>query len=56
MRPCTCPLWQELGIGGDVVAVLFLRRLSFHAKALPYLMYSALEAAGAKTGKKIVLI
>jgi starch synthase len=47
---------RELGIGADEVAFLFLGRLSFHAKAHPYQMYRALEAAAAKTGKKIVLI
>ncbi len=40
---------------GDVV-VLFLGRLSFHAKAHPYPMYLALEQAARKTGQKIHLI
>jgi glycosyltransferase involved in cell wall biosynthesis len=44
------------GIGNDDVVVLFLGRLSFHAKANPYPMYLALEATARKTGKKIHLV
>jgi starch synthase len=36
---------QRLGIGGGDVAFLFLGRLSFHAKAHPQQMFSALERA-----------
>ena len=46
----------ELGIAEDEVAFLFLGRLSFHAKAHPYPMYVALEAAAKETGRKIALI
>ncbi|MFH1020057.1 MAG: glycosyltransferase family 4 protein, partial [Pseudomonadota bacterium] len=45
-----------LGIGEDEVVALFVGRLSFHAKAHPHAMYAALEAAAARTGKKIVLL
>ncbi|MDB5641421.1 MAG: glycosyl transferase group 1 [Hyphomicrobiales bacterium] len=45
-----------LGLAEDEVAFLFLGRLSFHAKAHPYPMYVALEAAAQETGRKIVLI
>jgi len=44
------------GIGDDDVVVLFLGRLSFHAKANPYPMYLALEATARKTGKNIHLV
>ncbi len=46
----------ELELADDEVAFLFLGRLSFHAKAHPYPMYVALEAAAKETGKKIALI
>jgi starch synthase len=46
----------ELGIAEDEIAFLFLGRLSFHAKAHPYPMYVALEAAAKETGRKIALI
>lgn len=46
----------ELGLAQDEVAFLFLGRLSFHAKAHPYPMYVALEAAAKETGRKIALI
>jgi len=45
-----------LGIGEDEVAVLFMGRLSFHAKAHPISMYMALERAARRTGKRIHLI
>ena len=40
----------------DTVAVLYVGRLSFHAKAHPLAMYQALEVAATKTKKDIVLI
>lgn len=46
----------ELGLAEDETAFLFLGRLSFHAKAHPYPMLVALEAAAREKGKKIVLI
>lgn len=45
-----------LNIAADEVAFLFLGRLSFHAKAHPFPMYEALEAAVAATGRKITLV
>lgn len=45
-----------LGIGDDEVVVLFMGRLSFHAKAHPIPMYMALERAARRTGKRIHLI
>jgi alpha-maltose-1-phosphate synthase len=47
---------QEFGIDEDEVAVLFLGRLSFHAKANPVPMYIGLEAAQRRTGKKVRLL
>jgi len=38
-----------LGIAPDDIAILFMGRLSFHAKAHPYPMYLALERAAAET-------
>ncbi len=46
----------SLGIGEDDVAVLFVGRLSFHAKAHPIPMYQALERAARRTGKRMHLI
>ena len=49
----------ELDIGDDVDVVLFLGRLSFHAKAHPLAMYRALEQAQrrrASQGRKTLLI
>lgn len=45
-----------LGIGEEDVAVLFMGRLSFHAKAHPIAMYLALERAARRTGKRFHLI
>jgi starch synthase len=47
---------HSLGIQDDEVVFLFLGRLSFHAKANPFPMYEALEAAAKKTDKRITLI
>ncbi|MBL6929072.1 MAG: glycosyltransferase [Rhodospirillales bacterium] len=49
-------LRASLGIEEDDVAVLFMGRLSFHAKAHPLPMYLALEEAARRTGKKIHLV
>ncbi|OGT79449.1 MAG: hypothetical protein A3H91_05770 [Gammaproteobacteria bacterium RIFCSPLOWO2_02_FULL_61_13] len=43
-------------IGADEIVVLFLGRLSFHAKAHPLPMYQALQAASVSTGKKVALV
>lgn len=45
-----------LGIAPDDIAVLFMGRLSFHAKAHPYPMYLALERAAKVSGKRLHLI
>jgi glycosyltransferase involved in cell wall biosynthesis len=47
---------QELGLGPEKLAVLFMGRLSFHAKAHPLAMYQALELAVQRSGKAVVLI
>jgi starch synthase len=47
---------KSLGVAPDVLVVLFMGRLSFHAKAHPLAMYQALEAASQRTGKEVVLI
>jgi len=46
---------RQLGIEDGDVAFLFLGRLSFHAKAHPQQMFSALERAG-KDGRQVHLI
>jgi len=46
---------ERLGIGADDVAFLFLGRLSFHAKAHPQQMFSALERAE-KGGRQVHLV
>jgi len=46
----------ELKIEEDEVVALFVGRLSFHAKAHPYAMFAALQAAQRRTGKRIVLL
>ena len=45
-----------LGVSADTLVVLFMGRLSFHAKAHPLAMYQALEAAARATGKSVVLV
>jgi starch synthase len=45
-----------LGVSPDSLVVLFMGRLSFHAKAHPLAMYQALEAAAQATGKSVVLV
>ena len=50
---------KELGVDHNTLVVLFMGRLSFHAKAHPLAMYQALERAAkqlAGSGKKIVLV
>lgn len=46
---------SQLNIGADDVAFLYLGRLSFHAKAHPQQMFSALERAD-KAGRQVHLI
>jgi len=45
-----------LGVSADTLVVLFMGRLSFHAKAHPLAMYQALESAAQATGKVVVLV
>lgn len=45
-----------LGVDEHTLVVLFMGRLSFHAKAHPLAMYQALEAAARATGKEVVLV
>jgi alpha-maltose-1-phosphate synthase len=47
---------NALGVGRGEVTVLFAGRLSFHAKAHPYPMLVALEAAAKRTGKHVNLL
>jgi starch synthase len=47
---------QTLGVDEHTLAVLFMGRLSFHAKAHPLAMYQALEQAAQATGKSVVLV
>ena len=45
-----------LGVSADTLVVLFMGRLSFHAKAHPLAMYQALEQAAQASGKPVVLV
>lgn len=47
---------SSLGIDEQTLVVLFIGRLSFHAKAHPLAMYEALERAARQTGKQVVLV
>lgn len=47
---------QQLGVGADDVVVLFVGRLSYHAKAHPLPMYLGLEAAAQRTGRRVHLV
>lgn len=47
---------RTLGIADDEVVALFVGRLSFHAKAHPHVMYTGLQAAAQRSGKKIALL
>ncbi len=49
-------LRRGIGIGESDVALLFLGRLSFHAKAHPLPMYLAAEEAAHRTGRRVHLI
>lgn len=46
----------RLGVGDDGLMVLFMGRLSFHAKAHPLAMYQALEMAAQATGRQVTLV
>ncbi|MEY4592173.1 MAG: hypothetical protein RIR18_1068, partial [Pseudomonadota bacterium] len=47
---------KAIGADKDTLVVLFMGRLSFHAKAHPLAMYQALEQAAKATGKNVVLV
>jgi starch synthase len=47
---------KKLGIGTSDVVALFVGRLAYHAKANPFPMYRALEAAAARTKVKVHLV
>ena len=47
---------NKLNIHPEDVVILFVGRLSFHAKAHPLVMYQALEQAASASGSKIVLV
>ncbi|GEM_PF-828988 len=59
-RPATpeqrCASRDHLGIANDEVAILFVGRLSHHAKSNPLPMFFGCEAAYRRTGHPIVLI
>lgn len=46
----------ELGVDEHARVVLFMGRLSFHAKAHPLVMYRALQRAAEQTGRPVVLV
>ena len=47
---------RKLGIGDDVVAVLFLGRLSVHGKAAPFQVAQAIEGATRADGRRYAMI
>lgn len=47
---------EKLGVADDALIVLFMGRLSFHAKAHPLAMYQAIERAAISSGKEVVLV
>ena len=47
---------RTLGVDEHTLVVLYMGRLSFHAKAHPLAMYQALEAAAAQSGKSVLLV
>jgi len=47
---------DELGVDNNTIVVLYTGRLSFHAKANPFAMYTALESAAKKTEKTLALV
>lgn len=47
---------RSLAIDAEAMVVLYVGRLSFHAKAHPMAMYQALEIASRRTGQEIVLV
>lgn len=47
---------QTLNVSPEALVVLYVGRLSFHAKAHPLAMYQALQKAADNTGKPVVLV
>ena len=47
---------QQLGLADDVTAILFFGRLSIHAKASPFQLAQAAEAAAKASGRKFALL
>ncbi|MDD5753742.1 MAG: glycosyltransferase family 4 protein [Methylococcales bacterium] len=47
---------KAFNIGDDEIVLVFVGRLSFHAKAHPHAMYLAAQEVAKKTGKKITLL
>ncbi len=56
-NPSTRAQWRsQLGLADDEVAVLFVGRLSFHAKANPYPLMAGCQRAAVATGRRVGLI
>jgi starch synthase len=47
---------SRLGLADDEIVLLFVGRLSFHAKAHPFPMFAGAENVARRNGKKIVLL
>ncbi len=47
---------EDFGIKKDEIVILYVGRLSFHAKANPFQMYKSLNLVAQKSNKKLVLI
>jgi glycosyltransferase involved in cell wall biosynthesis len=47
---------DAFGITPDSIVILYVGRLSFHAKANPFAMYKAIEQASIDSGRNIVLL
>lgn len=56
MREARARWRREIGAGDDDVVALFVGRLAWHAKANPLPMYTALEAAATRTGRRVHLV
>jgi glycosyltransferase involved in cell wall biosynthesis len=47
---------KSLGVDPDMVVVMFMGRLAFHAKAHPLAMYQALERSAREAGVRVMLL
>jgi hypothetical protein len=47
---------EQLSLADDALVVLYMGRLSFHAKAHPLAMYQTLNRAANRSGKNVVLV